>query len=237
MGTCGIAAGASEVYEKLIELSPKYKKIKIDYTSCNGLCHLEPLIETVINNKRMVFANLTPEDIEPLLEHLSKDTMLSSDITIIEKDSKTKGQTRIVLENCGIINPDRLEDYLANEGYNALKDILTNNISAHDIIDTIKTSGLRGRGGAGFSTGLKWEFAMNSESEQKYVICNADEGDPGAFMDRAVLEGDPHRILEGLVINGYAIGASIGYIYVRAEYPLAIKRLKKPFQTLKKRIY
>jgi NADH-quinone oxidoreductase subunit F len=226
MGTCGIAAGAQAIFDTLESQIQKYENIKIDYTSCNGLCHLEPLVETTINGKTVILANLLPKSIPFLLENIKKLKVLASEITVIEKDTKLKGQNRIVLENCGIINPDRLKDYLEKEGYEALKDILFNK-TPEQVIDIVKLSGLRGRGGAGFSTGTKWEFARRSQNEQKYVICNADEGDPGAFMDRAVMEGDPHRVLEGLIISGYAIGASKGYIYCRAEYPLAIKRLKK----------
>ncbi|MEI7941770.1 MAG: NADH-quinone oxidoreductase subunit NuoF [Candidatus Riflemargulisbacteria bacterium] len=227
MGPCGIAAGAQVIFDELDVLIKNFNNIKIDYTSCNGFCHLEPLIETTINGKTLIFANLLPEKLLFLLENINKRTILSKEIMVIEKETKLKGQNRIVLENCGIINPDRINDYLEKEGYEALKNILLNNKTAEQIIDIVKRSGLRGRGGAGFSTGTKWEFARKSLDEQKYVICNADEGDPGAFMDRAVMEGDPHRVLEGLIISGYAIGANTGYIYCRAEYPLAIKRLKQ----------
>jgi NADH-quinone oxidoreductase subunit F len=227
MGTCGIAAGAQDIYNKLESLIKNYQNIELEYTSCNGLCHLEPLIEVLIDGKLMIYANLSENDLEPLLNNFSQNNFFSEGIQIIEKSSKLKGQNRIVLENCGIINPDRIDDYLAKEGYQALKSIFVKRISQEEVISIVKSSGLRGRGGAGFSTGLKWELARKSQSNQKYVICNADEGDPGAFMDRAVMEGDPHRVLEGLAINGYAIGADKGYIYCRAEYPLAIKRLKK----------
>jgi len=226
MGTCGLAAGAQPIYDKLKEQVANYKNIEIDYTSCNGLCHLEPLIETTIDGKTYIFSNLSADELPTLLADIANNN-ITNQIKILEKSDKLKGQNRIVLENCGIINPDRLSDYLEKEGYSALKNILNNNIPAEEVIDTVKRSGLRGRGGAGFSTGTKWEFARKSQSEQKYVICNADEGDPGAFMDRAVMEGDPHRVLEGLVISGYAIGANTGYVYCRAEYPLAIKRLSK----------
>ncbi len=226
MGTCGIAAGARAIYDKLEEQVKNFQNIEIDYTSCNGFCHLEPLIETIIKGKTLLLANLSAEQIPFLLENLTNKKLLSSKVLVIEKDKKLKGQNRIVLENCGIINPDKLNDYLEKDGYVALKKVL-NNISPEEVIENIKKSGLRGRGGAGFSTGIKWDLARKAQSEQKYVICNADEGDPGAFMDRAVMEGDPHRVIEGLIICGYAIGASKGYIYCRAEYPLAIMRLRK----------
>ena len=134
-------------------------------------------------------------------------------------------QKRIVLRNCGNINPLEINEYIAKDGYQALADVLTS-FTPQQVIDEVTNSGLKGRGGGGFSTGKKWQFAKNSESDQKYVICNADEGDPGAFMDRALLEGDPHSILEGMMIGGYAIGADKGYIYVRIEYPTAIEKLK-----------
>ncbi len=227
MGTCGIAAGAQEIFDKLEAVKINYEDIEVDYTSCNGFCHLEPLIETTIDRKTYIFANLLPENIDPLIESIINRDFYNRNITVIEKKKKLKGQHRIVLENCGIINPDRINDYIKNEGYQALKDILLNGITSEKVIEIIKSSGLRGRGGAGFSTGTKWELARKSRDEHKYVICNADEGDPGAFMDRAVMEGDPHRVLEGLIISGYAIGADKGYVYCRAEYPLAIRRLKK----------
>ena len=135
-----------------------------------------------------------------------------------------KPQVRIVLRNCGIIDPTNIDHYLARGGYSGMARALA--MSPDAVIEEMKASGLRGRGGAGFPTGVKWGFARNSVGDQKYVICNADEGDPGAFMDRSVLEGDPHAVLEGLLIAGYAIGASIGYVYCRAEYPLAIERLQ-----------
>jgi NADH-quinone oxidoreductase subunit F len=230
MGTCGIAAGAQVIYDELQQHISKYKNISLDYTSCNGFCHLEPLIETTINNETFIFANLASENIVPLLDNLQKNKADIANINIYEKKDKLKGQYRIVLENCGIINPDRIEDYIEKDGYKSLQNILQEKISPESIIMEIKKSGLRGRGGAGFSTGLKWEIASKYKSKQKYVICNADEGDPGAFMDRAVMEGDPHKVLEGLIISGYAIGANKGYIYCRAEYPLAVKRLKKAIQ-------
>lgn len=133
---------------------------------------------------------------------------------------------RIALRNCGIINPESIDEYIAHDGYQALAHILTEKIKPLDVIDQIKKSGLRGRGGGGFPTGLKWEFAARQTNEQKYVCCNADEGDPGAFMDRSILEGDPHSIVEAMAIAAYAIGANQGYVYVRAEYPIAVKRLQ-----------
>ena len=139
-----------------------------------------------------------------------------------------KKQQRIALKNCGVIDPVIIEEYIARDGYSALKKVLS--LSGEEIIDIISASGLRGRGGAGFPTGLKWKLAYQNKSDKKYVICNADEGDPGAFMDRSVLEGDPHNIIEGMIIGAYAIGADEGYIYVRAEYPLAIKHLEIAIQ-------
>jgi NADP-reducing hydrogenase subunit HndC len=183
-----------------------------------------------------IYANIKPSDIHEIVEeHFLNGrivkrlcyTLNSGDgrISNLNNINMFKKQERIVLRNCGIINPEDINEYIAMDGYKALGQVLTE-LSSQQVIDIITESGLRGRGGGGFPTGKKWSFAATQKSDQKYIICNADEGDPGAFMDRSVLEGDPHSILEAMTIGGYAIGANKGFIYVRAEYPLAVERLK-----------
>lgn len=171
---------------------------------------------------------------EPVLNLLYKETVLEyGGIKQFSEVNFYKKQHRTVLRNCGIIAAENIEDYIAREGYQALAKALTS-MTREDVIDTIKKSGLRGRGGGGFLTGLKWEFTHKSQNNKKIIACNADEGDPGAFMDRSVLEGDPHYVIEAMVIAGYAIGADIGYVYVRAEYPIAVKRLQIAIEQAKK---
>ena len=156
---------------------------------------------------------------------LYQDPLSNEPVTDSDHAGLFKKQLRIVLRNCGFINPENIDDYIVRDGYQALGKVLTE-MTPEEVIKVVKDSGQRGRGGAGFSTGLKWEIASKNKSDEKYVVCNADEGDPGAFMDRSVLEGDPHSVLEAMAICGYSIGASNGLIYIRAEYPLAIERLK-----------
>ena len=219
MATCGISSGADEIYDELMNITKEKKldNIMIRKTGCLGECYLEPIVE-VRNNKNIKrFYNVTKNDINEILENVNHDNKDS-----YEKDN----QIKIALEHSGIINPESIGDYIINSGYEALNKVLFD-MNKDDVIEELKNSGLRGRGGAGFPTGLKWESAKNTESDIKYIVCNADEGDPGAFMDRAILEGDPHRILEAMTIAGYVIGANKGIIYIRAEYPLAVKRLKK----------
>jgi len=233
MASCGLAAGSGEVYTAIEEY---LKKNKIDAslkkTACIGMCFAEPLMEVSSDEAEAItYGYVTSEKIEQIIESFQKgepyieNAILSKRIKASENENYQQ-QTRIVLRNCGIIDPESLDDYLANDGYKALEKALKE-LSRKNIINEIKKSGLRGRGGAGFPTGLKWQFAHDSKSEKKYIICNADEGDPGAFMDRSVLEGDPHSVIEGMIIGAYAIGADEGYIYCRAEYPLAIKHLQK----------
>ncbi|MDD5456730.1 MAG: NADH-quinone oxidoreductase subunit NuoF [Candidatus Margulisbacteria bacterium] len=222
LGTCGISAGAKDVYDELERLLKTERSAILDYTSCNGMCFLEPIVEIYQPDKPVqVLTNVKKSDVPAILQGLKTDNFHSSE-TISEFSAVQK---KLILGNCGLINPDRIEDYLERGGYEALRKIVKNN-DPEDVIKIIKNSGLRGRGGAGFLTGVKWELAQKAKGKKKYVICNADEGDPGAFMNRAVLEGDPHRVIEGLIISGYAIGADRGYIYVRAEYPLAVQRIK-----------
>ncbi len=216
LGTCGIAAGAQAVYDELLrQIDPQH--IQLRKTSCNGHCYQEPIVEVFQDSKlKGVFYQVKPVDVATLLRTLLATKPSSS--------SRLGQEQRVVLENCGLIDPESISEYIDRGGYIALEKART--LSPMDVVTMIKESGLRGRGGAGFSTGLKWQFALNNPSSPKVVIANADEGDPGAFMDRAVLEGDPHRVIEGLLIAAHATGATSAYIYIRAEYPLAIKRLR-----------
>lgn len=210
-------------------------EIKLVNTGCVGLCEQGPFV--IVYPEGVFYALVKNKHIKSICEeHLYKgrivEKLVFDEAMTEEKEIKAfdeikfySKQTRIALRNCGLINPDDIEEYIARDGYRGLGRALLE-MTPKEVIDEMKTSGLRGRGGGGFSTGLKWQFAYNNESDQKYVICNADEGDPGAFMDRALLEGDPHSVLEGLMIAGYAIGADKGYIYVRIEYPTAIEKLK-----------
>ncbi len=212
-------------------------EIKIVQTGCFGLCALGPIM--IVYPEGTFYSRVTAEDIPEIVEeHLLKgriiDRLVYNDVIPDEVNEKIetslsdtafyKKQERIVLRNCGVINPENIDEYIAMDGYAALGKVLTE-MTPEEVIQTMKDSGLRGRGGAGFPTGLKWSFAAANDADQKYVCCNADEGDPGAFMDRSILEGDPHVVLEAMAIAGYAIGATQGYIYVRAEYPIAVERL------------
>ena len=207
--------------------------VEVDFTGCHGFCQQGPIV--VVEPEGTFYAHVKPEDAaEIVYSHLKegkwverlffRDPVTNESIPTYQEIKFYKKQTRLILRNCGRINPERIEDYIAVGGYEALKKALLQ-MSPEQIITEIKRSGLRGRGGAGFPTGMKWEFCYKAPGKQKYVICNADEGDPGAFMDRSTMEGDPHTVIEGMIIAAYAIGASEGYIYCRAEYPLAIKRL------------
>jgi NADH:ubiquinone oxidoreductase subunit F (NADH-binding)/(2Fe-2S) ferredoxin/NAD-dependent dihydropyrimidine dehydrogenase PreA subunit len=210
------------------------KEILVVQTGCHGMCELGPIV--VVYPEGTFYTRVQPEDAKTIVEeHLYKGRVVEK--LLYKPSEKLESvkhynelpfyakQNRIALRNCGYINPDNIEEYIARDGYQALAKVLLE-MTPDDVISEIKTSGLRGRGGGGFPTGMKWEFCKKSVSDKKYTICNADEGDPGAFMDRSILEGDPHSVLEGMAIGAYAMGADEGYIYCRAEYPLAIKRLK-----------
>ncbi len=229
MGTCGIAAGATPVFEALKRAVTARGLTDIDVLSvgCVGLCHSEPTVEIVdvATGSSTIYGAVTPEQAAALLDGQGREVKKSWYFPEDEANTENRMQARIVLRNSGRINPERMDDYIARDGYQALATALTG-MKPEEVVDLITASGLRGRGGGGFPTGTKWRIAAAQPSKEKYLICNADEGDPGAFMDRAVLEGDPHAVLEAMVIAGYAIGASHGIIYVRAEYPLAIKRLQ-----------
>lgn len=226
-GSCGIAAGAAKVYsaiEKLIGLTGS----TLTVTGCIGMCFLEPIVDIYDGGelkKRLV--KVRPENAEKIIAYVNGDENAVNDIEISDDDKLfLEKQTRIALRHCGIINPEIIDEYTACDGYRALEKVLKT-MTPEDVIEEIKISGLAGRGGAGFPTWFKWNAARQSQGETKYLICNADEGDPGAFMDRAVIESDPHNLIEGMLIGAYAIGAKEAVVYVRAEYPLAIERLKE----------
>lgn len=236
-GTGCKSAGSKEVqlaFSRAIEAKGLSDEVMVVETGCHGFCEHGPLV--IVYPEGTFYCQVKAEDVEEIVEsHLFKgriverllyhEPLTHESIPNYSEINFYKKQHRLVLENCGAINPEQIEEYIAVGGYEALAKVVTT-MSPEDVIEEIKKSGLRGRGGGGFPTGMKWQFAKASVSDKKYVICNADEGDPGAFMDRSVLEGDPHKILEGMAVCGYAIGADEGYIYVRAEYPLAIKRLR-----------
>jgi len=235
MGTCGLSAGARETYDALKTLVDQGEgKNELEVTGCIGMCYREPLVEIRENGQRVIYGEVDPERAKEIYDRHIMGQEIIDDYVVFRTDSsgEVSGaetnfmslQERIVLRNCGTIDPESIEDYENSGGYQALRRVLSE-MTPEEIINEVKESGLRGRGGAGFPTGLKWSFAAGNQNDTKYVVCNADEGDPGAFMDRSVLEGDPHAILEGMIICAKAIGANFGYIYCRAEYPLAIKRL------------
>ncbi|OPX42582.1 NADP-reducing hydrogenase subunit HndC [Ruminiclostridium hungatei] len=223
-----------EEMESLLKKSNLADEVKIVKTGCFGLCAEGPIV--VVYPEGAMYVRVEAADVKDIVEeHLLKGRIVrrllagekeAEDITkVLENVDFFKRQQRIALRNCGRINPENIDEYIAFDGYKALEKVLTE-LTPEGVIDTVKRSGLRGRGGGGFPTGIKWEFAAKQVSDQKYVCCNADEGDPGAFMDRSVLEGDPHSLIEAMSIAGYAIGATEGFIYVRAEYPIAVKRLQ-----------
>lgn len=242
LASCGRAAGAMEVYDKLKEyLEQNEGAYILKKTGCIGMCFEEPIVSLSGSELgEITLGKVNAENVINLIEEYRKDIIPSSNIILSDKVEAPYNdlfayQQRIVLQNCGRIDPLSIEDYEASGGYQALRKALT--LSPQEIINEVKISGLRGRGGAGFPTGLKWSFAAAAKSDIKYIICNADEGDPGAFMDRSVLEGDPHRVLEGMIIGAYAIGAHKGYIYCRAEYPLAIEHLKMALVSAREKNY
>ncbi len=237
-GTGCTSSNSEQIIEKLkeeIKAQGLEKEVNVIRTGCFGLCALGPIM--VVYPEGAFYSRVTPEDVPEIVsEHLLKgrivkrllyqETVLDDDTTkSLNETTFYAKQMRIALRNCGVINPENIDEYIAQDGYAALGKVLTE-MTPQEVIDLVLASGLRGRGGAGFPTGRKWQFARNNDADQKYACCNADEGDPGAFMDRSVLEGDPHSVLEAMAIAGYAIGASQGYIYIRAEYPIAVKRLQ-----------
>ncbi|MGI6113083.1 MAG: NADH-quinone oxidoreductase subunit NuoF [Mahellales bacterium] len=236
-GTGCHASGSDNLikeFDKLIEEKKLQKEVKIVRTGCFGLCELGPVV--IVYPEGAFYSRVKQEDVQEIVEeHLIKGRIvkrllyhdsIAHDDTIksLSDVDFYKKQMRIALRNCGVIDPESIDEYIAFDGYKALAKVLTE-MTREEVIDTIKKSGLRGRGGGGFPTGLKWEFTYKAKGDKKYVCCNADEGDPGAFMDRSILEGDPHALLEAMAIAGYAVGSDQGYIYVRAEYPIAVRRL------------
>lgn len=237
-GTGCTSSNSEQIIEKLqeeLKAQGLEKEVNVIRTGCFGLCALGPIM--VVYPEGAFYSRVTVEDVPEIVsEHLLKGRIVKRLLyqeTVVD-DNTTKSlnettfyakQMRIALRNCGVINPENIDEYIAQDGYAALGKVLTE-MTPQEVIDLVLASGLRGRGGAGFPTGRKWQFARNNDAPQKYACCNADEGDPGAFMDRSVLEGDPHSVLEAMAIAGYAIGANQGYIYIRAEYPIAVKRLQ-----------
>ncbi|WP_334303775.1 NADH-quinone oxidoreductase subunit NuoF [Vallitalea sp.] len=234
----GCTSSDSQVILKKMEREIKKRhlgdKVKVFKTGCFGFCKLGPII--VVHPDRTFYCRVKPEDVDNILEeHIENNEVVEK---LLYKSPSTdkiqeriddldffNHQQRIALRNCGIIDPENIYEYIAMDGYKAIGDILNNKPEPYKIIETVKKSGLRGRGGGGFPTGEKWEYARAYKNDKKYVVCNADEGDPGAFMDRSILEGDPHSIIEAMLVAGYCIGANQGFIYVRAEYPIAVERL------------
>ena len=226
-GSCGLAAGAAAVYDALSAALPE--GVSLGITGCVGACYLEPIVDVYDEDGALCrCVHVTTEHVPVIAKAAaSGDLGLLKDILIPPEDEEfLTRQTRIALRHCGVIDPDSIDSYIAAGGYQALEKALKT-MTREDVIETIKVSGLAGRGGAGFPTWFKWQALHDAKGDEKYMICNADEGDPGAFMDRAVLESDPHEVLEGMLVGAYAVGASEAIIYVRAEYPLAIVRLKR----------
>ncbi len=240
-GTGCVSSGSLKVMEVLraeLERVGLSQEVRVVETGCRGFCAQGPIM--VIYPDGIFYCQVKPEDVPVIVEETLLKGRIVQRLVYSEPESHTnvplyenipfyEKQQRVTLRNCGIIDPERIEEYIARGGYEALAKALTT-MTPEQVIEEVKASGLRGRGGAGFLTGLKWEFTAKAPGDVKYVVCNADEGDPGAFMDRSILEGDPHSVIEGMIICGYAVGAHEGYIYCRAEYPLAIKRLKLAIQ-------
>ncbi len=240
-GTCGLAAGAGRTLEALkAELTERKIDADLVEVGCVGLCSAEPIVDLQLPGRsRLSFARVTEADAARVAEaiggEIPADLLLGQyregegkdwpDLPYLDGHPFFRDQTRLVLENCGVIDPGSIDEYIARGGWRAFADTVRNR-TREELCRAVEASGLRGRGGGGFPTGKKWRVALEATADQKYLICNADEGDPGAFMDRAVIEGDPHRLLEGIAIAAYAIGATRAYVYIRAEYPLAIERLK-----------
>ena len=236
MATCGIAAGARDAMDILLKeiKAKKLDNVSVIATGCLGSCYAEPLVEVRVPGKEAVrYCNVDAAGAAEIInKHIANGEVVNEMVFIDSAKAEQKNdpsykdqQVRIALRNCGSIDPDKINDYITARGYEALG-MCINEKAPDQVIAEVKASGLRGRGGAGFPTGMKWEFAAKNASDKKYVVCNADEGDPGAFMDRSILEGDPHSVLEAMAICGYAIGADEGVIYIRAEYPLAVERLE-----------
>ena len=236
-GTGCKASESEQIRDNLLAEVEKHElehEVQVVMTGCFGFCEKGPIVKVMPDNT--FYVQVKPEDAQTIVEEhvmkgkkvtrlLYKDPLTKEPVSDSKHMGLFKKQLRIVLRNCGFINPENIDEYIARDGYAALGKVLTD-MTPDEVIKVVKDSGQKGRGGGGFPTGLKWEIASKNKSDEKYVVCNSDEGDPGAFMDRSVLEGDPHSVLEAMAICGYSIGASNGLIYIRAEYPLAIERLK-----------
>jgi len=233
LGSCGIAAGAQVVFNHIKE-KDKGVLADLDVTSCVGMCYAEPLVEVVSGEERVLFGQVDTAFADRILKGIADGRLPEENRVREDSDGKEylARQVKVALRNCGVINPESLEEYRAVGGYQALEKCLKE-LTPQGVLDIIKESGLAGRGGGFFPTGMKWSFLAKAPGDDKYLVCNADEGDPGAFMDRAMLEGDPHGLVEGMLIASYATGARHGYVYCRAEYPLAIKRLRKAIEEAK----
>jgi (2Fe-2S) ferredoxin len=261
MASCGRAAGALEVMQTIQETLEKNRlRANIVSVGCIGPCHLEPIMDITMPGKtRLSYGNVTPQKARTIIESyliegdpvkklalgfILENTQISDHIHGKELENEPddgilnfyshpmlKSQIRVVLRNCGLIDPEDIDHYLANDGYLGLMKAFENGVEW--VLNEVRDAGLRGRGGAGFATYKKWEICRAQSGKTKYVICNADEGDPGAFMNRSLIEGDPHAVLEGLLIAGYALSASHGYVYIRAEYPLAVERLRKAIEQMR----
>ncbi len=253
MATCGLASGARPLLEVLRkEVAKRNLDVKIVPTGCIGMCHNEPLVDVTIPGRyRVSYRNVKPNTLSQILDsHFQKNEFAKKYATcqipvegsvpyegliMMAEMPFFKGQVKIVSKRCGIIDPLSIEDYMGMDGYKALEKVMTK-MTPDEVVQEVVKSGLRGRGGGGFPTGMKWSLTRKSPGTEKYVVCNADEGDPGAFMDRSVLEGDPHAVIEGMLIAAYAVGNAVkGYLYCRAEYPLAIKHLRKAISDAKAR--
>lgn len=242
-GTCGLAAGAQKVEDAIrAELSKLNIDADIKTTGCVGICAREPIVDIKLpGGERISYCEVTPRAVPKMIKKILVDGEIYDENFLgrysengntdekhpdISKNDFFKRQMKVVLKNCGVVDPTSIDAYIAHGGFKALDKVLRH-LKPEEVVKSVLESGLRGRGGGGFPTGKKWDFALKQKADQKYIICNADEGDPGAFMDRSLLESDPFRVIEGMIVGGYAIGASVGYIYCRAEYPLAISRLEK----------
>jgi NADH-quinone oxidoreductase subunit F len=234
MGTGGISAGAPKVIENFrthlaeagIDATVE-KNCSIHNVGCRGLCAKDVLVDISVDGAKVIYEYIQPDMVERIVkEHLTGGSPVEEWMVKEDYHNFLKKQVKVVLSDCGVVDPDDLDSYLSVEGYEALKRVISEN-SPEGVIKTISDSGLRGRGGAGFPTGRKWDTCRKTTSDVKYMICNADEGDPGAFMDRSIIEGNPHLLVEGMVIAAFAVGCSDGYVYIRAEYPLAVERLEK----------
>ena len=246
-GTGCLSSKSEDIKHNLENYIDKYgiKDVEVILTGCFGFCEKGPIVKIVPENT--FYIEVKPEDAEEIIKRdivdgekidrlLYRDPK-SEELIYDSKDMEFyQKQERRALKNCGLIDPENIQDFLLHDGYRAIEKVLFN-MSNADVVREIKESGLRGRGGGGFPTGIKWEIASKNASEQKYIVCNADEGDPGAFMDRSILEGDPYSVIEGMMIAGYAIGANKGLVYIRAEYPLAIHRLTVAIEAARKAGY